>query len=67
MSAEVQPETCFVLQELLRTAVAKTKGAEVEPLEKLYARLAQSIYRHRNHCNKAELLQEMKKEVDRFS
>ncbi|XP_030597491.1 ATPase family AAA domain-containing protein 2-like isoform X2 [Archocentrus centrarchus] len=55
------------LRELLRTAVAKTKGAEVESLEKLYARLAQSIYRHRNRCNKAELLQEMKKEVDRFS
>lgn len=46
-----------VFQELLRRAVAKTDGAEVEPLEKLYARLAQCIYRHRDNCNKAELLQ----------
>uniref|UniRef100_A0A3Q4GLD4 ATPase family AAA domain containing 2 n=1 Tax=Neolamprologus brichardi TaxID=32507 RepID=A0A3Q4GLD4_NEOBR len=53
--------------ELLRRAVAKTDGAEVEPLEKLYARLAQCIYRHRDNCNKAELLQEMKTEIDRFS
>uniref|UniRef100_A0A3Q4GEC1 ATPase family AAA domain-containing protein 2 n=1 Tax=Neolamprologus brichardi TaxID=32507 RepID=A0A3Q4GEC1_NEOBR len=45
------------LKELLRRAVAKTDGAEVEPLEKLYARLAQCIYRHRDNCNKAELLQ----------
>ncbi|XP_024654142.1 ATPase family AAA domain-containing protein 2 isoform X3 [Maylandia zebra] len=55
------------LKELLRRAVAKTDGAEVEPLEKLYARLAQCIYRHRDNCNKAELLQEMKTEIDRFS
>uniref|UniRef100_A0A3B4H521 Bromo domain-containing protein n=1 Tax=Pundamilia nyererei TaxID=303518 RepID=A0A3B4H521_9CICH len=46
-----------VFQELLRRVVAKTDGAEVEPLEKLYARLAQCIYRHRDNCNKAELLQ----------
>uniref|UniRef100_A0A3P8PIQ6 ATPase family AAA domain-containing protein 2 n=1 Tax=Astatotilapia calliptera TaxID=8154 RepID=A0A3P8PIQ6_ASTCA len=38
-----------VFQELLRRAVAKTDGAEVEPLEKLYARLAQCIYRHRDN------------------
>ncbi|XP_013770653.1 ATPase family AAA domain-containing protein 2B-like isoform X2 [Pundamilia nyererei] len=55
------------LKELLRRVVAKTDGAEVEPLEKLYARLAQCIYRHRDNCNKAELLQEMKTEIDRFS
>lgn len=55
------------LKELLRRTVAKTEGAEVEPLEKLYARLAQCIYRHRDDCNKAELLQEMKTEIDRFS
>ena len=36
--------------------MAKTEGAEVEPLEKLYALLAQCIYRHRNTCNKTELI-----------
>ncbi|TKS89207.1 ATPase family AAA domain-containing protein 2 [Collichthys lucidus] len=55
------------LKDLLRRAVAKTDGAEVEPLEKLYALLAQSIYRHRNIYNKTELIQEMQKEVDGFS
>lgn len=45
-----------VFQELLNRAVAKTEGAEVEPLEKLYALLAQCIYRHRNNYNKTELM-----------
>lgn len=35
-------------QSLLKGAVDRTEGAEVEPLEKLYAVLAQCIYRHRN-------------------
>uniref|UniRef100_A0A3Q1ISH1 ATPase family AAA domain-containing protein 2 n=1 Tax=Anabas testudineus TaxID=64144 RepID=A0A3Q1ISH1_ANATE len=47
-------------------AVDKTEGAEVEPLEKLYALLAQCIYRHRNNYRKMELVQEMKKEIDSF-
>ncbi|XP_036948738.1 ATPase family AAA domain-containing protein 2-like isoform X1 [Acanthopagrus latus] len=55
------------LRDLLSRAVVKTDGAEVEPLEKLYAQLAQSIYRHRDNFNKTELIQEMKKEVDSFS
>ncbi|XP_047460998.1 ATPase family AAA domain-containing protein 2-like isoform X7 [Mugil cephalus] len=55
------------LRDLLNRAVTKTEGAEVEPLEKLYAQLAQSIYRHRSHHNKAELLQEMKTEINSFS
>ncbi|XP_018543885.1 ATPase family AAA domain-containing protein 2 isoform X1 [Lates calcarifer] len=55
------------LKGLLNRAVDKTEGAEVEPLEKLYALLAQCIYRHRNNYNKAELIQEMKKEIDSFS
>ncbi|KAM4538680.1 ATPase family AAA domain-containing protein 2-like isoform 1-T2 [Odontesthes bonariensis] len=55
------------LKDLLSRAVAKTEGAEVEPLEKLYALLAQCIYRHRNTCNKTELIKEMKTEVDSFS
>lgn len=46
-----------VFQGLLNRAVDKTEGAEVEPLEKLYALLAQCIYRHRNNYNKAELIQ----------
>lgn len=37
--------------------MVKTDGAEVEPLEKLYAQLAQSIYRHRDNFNKTELIQ----------
>uniref|UniRef100_A0AAQ6AJK8 Bromo domain-containing protein n=1 Tax=Amphiprion ocellaris TaxID=80972 RepID=A0AAQ6AJK8_AMPOC len=45
-----------VLQDLLNRAVAKTEGAEVEPLEKLYALLAQCIYRHRNNYNKTALI-----------
>uniref|UniRef100_A0A3B5AL28 ATPase family AAA domain-containing protein 2-like n=1 Tax=Stegastes partitus TaxID=144197 RepID=A0A3B5AL28_9TELE len=55
------------LRDLLNKAVAKTDGAEVEPLEKLYALLAQCIYRHRNNYNKTELIKEMKTEIDSFS
>ncbi|XP_041664268.1 ATPase family AAA domain-containing protein 2-like [Cheilinus undulatus] len=55
------------LRDLLSRVVAKTDGAEVEPLEKLYARLAQSIYRHRNNYSKTELLQDMKTEINSFS
>lgn len=44
-------------QSLLSRAVEKTEGTEVEPLEKLYALLAQCIYRHRNNYNKTELIQ----------
>ncbi|XP_071355608.1 ATPase family AAA domain-containing protein 2-like isoform X2 [Trachinotus anak] len=54
------------LRGLLKRAVDKTEGAEVDPLEKLYALLAQCIYRHRNNYNKTELIQEMKKEIDSF-
>uniref|UniRef100_A0A3B3U967 Bromo domain-containing protein n=1 Tax=Poecilia latipinna TaxID=48699 RepID=A0A3B3U967_9TELE len=46
---------CF-LQELLSRAIVKTEAAEVETLEKFYALLAQSIYRHRNNYNKTELI-----------
>lgn len=35
----------------------QTDGAEVEPLEKLYALLAQCIYRHRESYDKTQLLQ----------
>ncbi|KAM4725926.1 ATPase family AAA domain-containing protein 2-like [Anableps anableps] len=55
------------LKELLIRVVTKTEDAEVEPLEKLYALLAQCIYRHRNDYNKTELLKEMKKEIESFS
>uniref|UniRef100_A0A3Q1ISA2 ATPase family AAA domain-containing protein 2 n=1 Tax=Anabas testudineus TaxID=64144 RepID=A0A3Q1ISA2_ANATE len=61
--------SCSVIlafQSLLNRAVDKTEGAEVEPLEKLYALLAQCIYRHRNNYRKMELVQEMKKEIDSF-
>ncbi|XP_043995277.1 ATPase family AAA domain-containing protein 2-like isoform X1 [Gambusia affinis] len=55
------------LKELLNRAIVKTEAAEVETLEKFYALLAQSIYRHRNNYNKTELLKEMKKEIENFS
>ncbi|XP_029370589.1 ATPase family AAA domain-containing protein 2-like isoform X3 [Echeneis naucrates] len=45
------------LRGLLDRAVDKTDGAEVDPLEKLYAVLAQCIYRHRTHHNKKDLIQ----------
>lgn len=49
---------CMVLlQDLLGRAVDQTEGAEVEPLEKLYALLAQCIYRHRDSYDKTQLLQ----------
>lgn len=44
-------------QELLDKVVAKTEGYEVYKLEKLYAVLCQSIYRHRHDYNKTALIQ----------
>lgn len=54
-----QSVLCWVLlpQELLGQAVDQTDGAEVESLEKLYALLAQCIYRHRKSYDKTHLLQ----------
>uniref|UniRef100_A0A672YF32 ATPase family AAA domain containing 2 n=1 Tax=Sphaeramia orbicularis TaxID=375764 RepID=A0A672YF32_9TELE len=49
-------DTRCLVQELLNRAVAQTDGAEVEPLEKLYALLAQCIYRHRADYNKNDLI-----------
>lgn len=46
-----------LLQELLEKVVMKTEGYEVYQLEKLYALLCQSIYRHRRHYNKTALVQ----------
>lgn len=37
--------------------VAKTEGYEVDRLEKLYALLCQSVYRHRKEYDKTALLQ----------
>uniref|UniRef100_A0A8C9X9X8 ATPase family AAA domain-containing protein 2 n=1 Tax=Sander lucioperca TaxID=283035 RepID=A0A8C9X9X8_SANLU len=45
------------LKELLDRVVTKTEGYEVYKLEKLYALLCQSIYRHRRDYNKASLIQ----------
>uniref|UniRef100_A0A674CGQ8 ATPase family AAA domain containing 2 n=1 Tax=Salmo trutta TaxID=8032 RepID=A0A674CGQ8_SALTR len=47
----------FLVQELLKRAVSKTEGYEVHQLEKLYALLCQSIYRHRKNFDKTELVQ----------
>ncbi|XP_035537528.1 ATPase family AAA domain-containing protein 2-like [Morone saxatilis] len=55
------------LRDVLSRALAKTEGVEVEPLEKLYALLAQCIYRRRNDYNKMQMIQEMKKEISSFS
>uniref|UniRef100_A0A3B4XMJ3 ATPase family AAA domain containing 2 n=1 Tax=Seriola lalandi dorsalis TaxID=1841481 RepID=A0A3B4XMJ3_SERLL len=45
------------LKELLQRVVTKTEGYEVYKLEKLYALLCQSIYRHRRDFNKTALIQ----------
>uniref|UniRef100_A0A8C3AAL2 ATPase family AAA domain-containing protein 2 n=1 Tax=Cyclopterus lumpus TaxID=8103 RepID=A0A8C3AAL2_CYCLU len=44
----------------------KTEGFEVYQLEKLYALLCQSIYRHRRDYNKTSLIQELKQEIEDF-
>uniref|UniRef100_A0A7N8XDU0 ATPase family AAA domain-containing protein 2 n=1 Tax=Mastacembelus armatus TaxID=205130 RepID=A0A7N8XDU0_9TELE len=44
------------LKELLNRVVTKTDGYEVFKLEKLYALLCQSIYRHRRDYNKTALI-----------
>ncbi|XP_077070914.1 ATPase family AAA domain-containing protein 2 isoform X2 [Siphateles boraxobius] len=55
------------LKELLQRVVDMTEGYEVNRLEKLYALLCQSIYRHRKDYDKTSLIQEMSKEVEEFS
>ncbi|KAJ8395293.1 hypothetical protein AAFF_G00034950 [Aldrovandia affinis] len=55
------------LKELLRRVVSKTEGCEVYELEKLYALLCQSIYRHRKDYDKTALIQEMNTEVGNFT
>ncbi|XP_035285771.1 ATPase family AAA domain-containing protein 2-like isoform X1 [Anguilla anguilla] len=54
------------LKELLRGVVSNTEGCEVYQLEKLYALLCQSIYRHRKDYDKTALIEEMKNEIDSF-
>ena len=48
---------CVSVQDLLKRVVTKTEGYEVCQLEKLYALLCQSIYRHRKKYDKTELVQ----------
>ncbi|KAK7158169.1 hypothetical protein R3I93_009389 [Phoxinus phoxinus] len=55
------------LKELLQRVVDMTEGYEVNQLEKLYALLCQSIYRHRKDYDKTTLTQEMSREVEEFS
>uniref|UniRef100_A0A8B9L7Z9 ATPase family AAA domain-containing protein 2 n=1 Tax=Astyanax mexicanus TaxID=7994 RepID=A0A8B9L7Z9_ASTMX len=45
------------LKELLQNVVVKTEGFEVNQLEKLYALLCQSIYRHKRDYDKTALIQ----------
>ncbi|KAM9353797.1 ATPase family AAA domain-containing protein 2 [Symphorus nematophorus] len=54
------------LKELLESVVTKTEGYEVYKLEKLYALLCQSIYRHRRDYNKTALIQELEQEIEDF-
>ncbi|XP_035020238.2 ATPase family AAA domain-containing protein 2 isoform X1 [Hippoglossus stenolepis] len=54
------------LKELLERVVTKTDSFEVYKLEKLYALLCQSIYRHRRDFNKTALIQEMDQEIEDF-
>ncbi|XP_035984936.1 ATPase family AAA domain-containing protein 2 isoform X2 [Fundulus heteroclitus] len=54
------------LKELLDKVVTKTEGYEVYKLEKLYALLCQSIYRHRQDYNKTALIQELEQEIEDF-
>ncbi|XP_076006471.1 ATPase family AAA domain-containing protein 2 [Genypterus blacodes] len=54
------------LKELLERVVTKTDGYEVYKLEKLYALLCQSIYRHRRDYNKTTLIQELEQEIEDF-
>ncbi|KAK0155594.1 ATPase family AAA domain-containing protein 2 [Merluccius polli] len=52
------------LKDLLEKIVLRTESYEVHHLEKLYALLCQSVYRHRREYNKATLLKEMEQEID---
>nr|XP_054596622.1 ATPase family AAA domain-containing protein 2 isoform X2 [Nothobranchius furzeri] len=54
------------LKELLDRVVTQTEGYEVYKLEKLYAVLCQSIYRHRRDHNKTALIQELEEEAKNF-
>uniref|UniRef100_A0A8C4DNE5 ATPase family AAA domain-containing protein 2 n=1 Tax=Dicentrarchus labrax TaxID=13489 RepID=A0A8C4DNE5_DICLA len=53
------------LKELLERVVTKTEGYEVYKLEKLYALLCQSIYRHRRDYNKTALIK-LEQEIEDF-
>ncbi|KAM6968046.1 ATPase family AAA domain-containing protein 2 [Aplochiton taeniatus] len=57
---------CEKLKELLQRVVTRTEEYEVNQLEKLYALLCQSIYRHRREHDKTALLQEMENEIEDF-
>lgn len=54
------------LKELLEKLVVKTEGYEVHQLEKLYAVLCQTIYRHRREHNKTALILELEYEIKDF-
>ncbi|XP_060937855.1 ATPase family AAA domain-containing protein 2-like [Limanda limanda] len=55
-----------ILKEMLEKVVTKTDSFEVYKLEKLYALLCQSIYRHRRDFDKTALIQEMDQEIEDF-
>ncbi|XP_049586329.1 ATPase family AAA domain-containing protein 2 isoform X1 [Syngnathus scovelli] len=54
------------LKELLDKVVMKTDGYEVHKLEKLYALLCQSVYRHRRDHHKAALTMELEQKINDF-
>uniref|UniRef100_A0A8C4DNR4 ATPase family AAA domain-containing protein 2 n=1 Tax=Dicentrarchus labrax TaxID=13489 RepID=A0A8C4DNR4_DICLA len=63
LSSHVQRR--HTLGELLERVVTKTEGYEVYKLEKLYALLCQSIYRHRRDYNKTALIK-LEQEIEDF-
>lgn len=54
------------LKELLEKLVVRTEGYEVHRLEKLYAILCQTIYRHRREYNKTSMILELEYEINDF-
>ncbi|KAK7100039.1 hypothetical protein V1264_023048 [Littorina saxatilis] len=54
------------LSRLLETVVERTQGFNVEKLQHMYSILSCSIYSHRRHADKTQLLQEMEDTVQTF-
>ncbi|XP_072184827.1 ATPase family AAA domain-containing protein 2-like isoform X2 [Excalfactoria chinensis] len=62
-SAAVVMVDCRELQQLLDMVTELTEGADIFRFEKLYARISQCIYQHREDYDKSALLKVLKKEI----